>query len=190
LPPTVGFKEITAIAFDSGVLYILDAASNEIWTYSGQAATFNNYPTAFFENAPEGMGLAQDISINGSDLFILFGDGHLASCTSSLLDTVPTRCINPAPLNDPHPAAGGGNSFGADTFRQIYLSTPPDSALLLLASDTRSVFRFSPRAFALQNQLHPLAKSIPAGALTAMTQNPSHVLFVAQRNEVYMADAP
>ena len=190
LPPTVGFKEITAIALDSGVLYILDAASNEIWTYSGQAATFNNYPTAFFENAPEGMGFAQDISINGSDLFILFGDGHLASCTSSLLDTVPTRCINPAPLNDPHPAAGGGNSFGTDTFRQIYLSTPPDSALLLLAPDTQAVFRFSPRAFALQNQLHPLAKSIPAGALTAMTQNPSHVLFFAQGNEVHMADAP
>ncbi|MBT3315144.1 MAG: hypothetical protein HN390_11080 [Anaerolineae bacterium] len=190
LPPTVGFKEITAIALDSGVLYILDAASNEIWTYSGQATSFNNYPTAFFENAPEGMGFAQDISISGSDLFILFGDGHLASCTSSLLNTVPTRCINPAPLNDPHPAAGGSNSFDAVTFKEIYLSTPPDSALLLMAPDNQSVFRFSPRAFALQNQLHPLAKSIPAGALTAMTQNPSHVLFVAQGNEVYMADAP
>jgi len=190
LPPTVGFKEITAIALDSGVLYILDAASNEIWIYSGQAASFNNYPTAFFENAPEGMSFAQDISINGSDLFILFGDGHLASCTSSLLDTVPTRCINPAPLNDPHPAAGGSNSFDEVIFKQIYLSTPPDSALLLMAPDNQSIFRFSPRAFALQNQLHPLTKSIPAGALTAMTQNPSHVLFIAQGNEVYMADAP
>ncbi|MCP4142010.1 MAG: hypothetical protein GY755_17320 [Chloroflexi bacterium] len=190
LPPTVGFKEITAITLDSGVLYIMDAASNELWTYSGQAATFSNYPTAFFENAPEGMSQAQDISINGSDLFILFGDGHLASCTSSLLDAVPTRCVNPAPLNDPHPAAGGGNTFSADTFRQIYLSTPPDSALLLLAPDSRAVFRFSPRAFALQNQLHPLKESISTDTLTAMTQNPSHVLFIAQGNEVYMADAP
>ena len=189
--PSVGFKEITDIALDNGILYILDAPSRELWRYAGQAYTFNNHPTAFFENAPEGINYTKGMSIKGSDLYLLFSDGHLASCTASLLTTVPTRCINPAPLNDPHPAAGGGNSFALSVFSQIYLSTPPDSALLLFSPEKQAIFRFSPRAFALQNQFRPAQGTIQEGTLSAMTSNPGHVLFVAQGDKIYMAaDTP
>jgi len=137
------------------------------------------------------MEYAIDMSVKGNDLYLLFADGHLASCTYSLLDTVPTRCINPAQLIDPHPAAGGGNNFGQALFTEMHISTPPDSALLLLAPDTQAIFRFTPRSFSLQNQLHPLKGTVPDGSLTAMASNPGHLLFIAQGDKVYMvADIP
>jgi len=185
--PPIGIKEITAIALDGDILYLLDAPSREVWVYGGRASTFIDYPTAFFENAPQDMEHAVDMSVNGSDLYLLFSDGHLASCTYSLLDTVPTRCVNPVQLIDPHPAAGGGNSFGQDIFTEMHLSTPPDSALLLLAPETQAVYRFSPRSFSLQNQLHSITDRFSSETLTAMASSPSHVLFLAQGDEIYSA---
>ena len=189
--PPIGFKEITAAVLDADVLYLLDAPSREVWVYSGQASTFINYPTAFFENAPQGLESAVDMSIKGNELYLLFTDGHLANCTYSLLDTVPTRCTKPAQLSDPHPAAGGGNNFGQVLFTQMELSTPPDSALLLFAPKSQAVFRFSPRSFELQNQLHPIQDFIPSGTLDTMTTNTGHSLFIAQGDKIYMAaDTP
>ena len=187
LQPSVGFKEITDIVLEDGVLYLLDAPSHEVWIYSGQASTFNSYPRAFFTNAPQGIEYARDMSVEGGDLYLLFSDGHLASCTSSLLDTVPTRCINPAELSNQHLAAGGGDNFGASLFSQIYISTSPGAALLLLAPETQSVFSFLPRSFVMQNELRPATNSLPSGTLSAMTVNSGHVLFVAQGDQVYMA---
>ncbi len=193
--PPVGFREVTAVSINGDVLYILDAVSREVWVYGGQASTFINYPTAFFEQAPEGLENAIDMSVEGSDLYLLFADGHLASCTYSLLNTVPTRCVNPVQLIDPHPAAGGGNSFAQVIFTEMHLSTPPDAAILLLGSEAQAVFRLSPRSYELQNQLHPFnngeENAIPRSALTALTTNANHILFIAQSDQVYMAaDTP
>ena len=189
--PPVGIKEITAVSLDGDVLYLLDALSREVWVYAGRSAAFIDYPTAFFENVPQGMENAVDMSVKGNDLYLLFNDGHLANCIYSLLDTVPTRCTNPVQLIDPHPAAGGGNSFRQDIFREMLISTPPDPALLLLAPETQAVYRFSPRSFSLQNQLHSIKGSFSSESLTAMASSPSHVLFLAQGDEVYrVADIP
>ncbi len=184
--PPIGFKEITATKLDADVLYLLDAPSHEVWVYSGRNSAFIDYPTSFFENAPQGIENAIDMDVTGADLYLLFADGHLASCTYSLLDTVPTRCTNPVELNDPHLAAGGGNNFEQALFTEMHLSTPPDSALLLLAPETQAVFRFSPRSFSLQNQLQPIKGIIPEGHLNTMVSNPSHILFVAQGDKIYM----
>ena len=189
--PPVGLKNITAISLDGDVLYLLDAPSREVWVYGGRSAAFIDYPTAFFENIPQGMENAVDMSVKGNDLYLLFNDGHLASCTYSLLDTVPTRCTNPVQLIDPHPAAGGGNSFREDIFTEMLISTPPDPALLLLAPEIQAVYRFSPRSFSLQNQLHSIGGNFSNEPLTAMASSPSHVLFLAQGDEVYrVADTP
>ncbi len=184
--PPIGFKEITAISLDSDVLYLLDALSHEVWVYSGRASTFIDYPTSFFENAPDGIEHTIDMSVTSNDLYLLFTDGHLASCTYSLLDTVPTRCTNPVELKDQHPAAGGGNNFGQALFTEMHLSTPPDSALLLFAPETQTIFRFSPRSFSLQNQLQPIEGTTPEGRLNTMASNPNHLLFIAQGDKVYM----
>ena len=193
--PTVGFREITAVALQSDVLYVLDAVSHEVWVYGGQASTFIKYPLTFFTTqAPTDLQNAIDMSINDTDLYLLFKDGHLASCTYSLIDSVPTRCTNPVQLVDSNPAAGGGNAFGNALFTEMHLSDPPDAAILLLAAETQSVFRFSPRSYELQNQLQARSdtqNALPAIALTALTTNANHVLFIAQDDQVFMAvDAP
>ena len=189
--PSVGFRDITAVTLQSDVLYVLDAPSREVWVYGGQASTFINYPTAFFSTeTPENMEYAVDMSINDTDLYLLFNDGHLATCTYSLLDSVPTRCINPVELLDTNPAAGGGNTFGAALFTELAISDPPDSAILLLAGESQSIYRFSPRSYELINQLKPQS-GLPSIALTAVTTNANHVLFVAQDDQVFMTfDAP
>lgn len=186
LPPPVGLKEITAAVLDNDVLYLLDAPSKEIWVYSGQASTFNSYPTSFFEQAPQEIGIALDMSVRGQDLYLLLANGEIASCTYSLLSTVPTRCVAPVNLIDPHPAAGGNDIFNQSLFTQLHLSAPPDSALMLLAVDTQAVLRFSPRSFELQNQIQPLIGSIPGDNLSAMTTNSGRLLFIAQGNQVYL----
>ncbi len=193
--PSVGFRDITAVALQSDVLYVLDAPSHEVWVYGGQASTFINYPTAFFTTqAPEELQSAIDMTINDTDLFLLFKDGHLATCSYSLLKTVPTRCINPVQLVDFNPAAGGGNNFDNAIFSEVHLSNPPDSAVLLLAAESQSVFRFSPRSYELQNQLkarYDGDNALPAVALTAITTNANHILFIAQDDQVFMAvDTP
>ncbi len=193
--PSVGFRDITAVTLQSDVLYLLDAASREVWVYGGQASTFINYPTAFFAaETPANLENVVDISINDTDLYLLFNDGHLATCTYSLLDSVPTRCVNPVALVDPNPAAGGGNNFGNALFNQITINEPPDSAILLLAGDSQSIFRFSPRSYELLNQMRPRSDgeyALPAIALNAVTTNANHVLFIAQDDQVFMTlDAP
>jgi hypothetical protein len=195
LQPSVGFREITAISLDSDVLYLLDAISREVWVYGGQASTFINYPIAFFEQAPEGLENAIDMSVEGSDLYLLFKDGHLASCTYSLNQNVPTRCINPVQMIDPHPAAGGGNTFEQAFFTEMHLSAPPDAAILLLDSQGQAVYKLGPRSYELQNQLHPFNNgednAIPRNPLTALTTNANHILFIAQSDQVYKAtDTP
>ncbi len=187
------FKEITAIALDADILYVLDAPAHEVWFYTGRNSAFLDYPDPFFENAPEGMELANaiDMSVNvgvdSSDLYLLFNNGDLASCNSNLRAAVPTRCVHPVELIDQHPAAGGGNSFDRILFTEIHLSTPPDSALLLLEPKTQTVYRFSPRSFTLLSQLQPLEGTVPVGTLSTIASNPSHILFIAQDDRIYQA---
>ena len=187
------FKEITAIALDADILYVLDAPAHEVWFYTGRNSAFLDYPDPFFENVPEGMELANaiDMSVNvgvdSSDLYLLFNNGDLASCNSNLRTAVPTRCTHPVELIDQHPAAGGGNSFDRILFTEIHLSTSPDSALLLLEPKTQTVYRFSPRSFTLLNQLHPLKGTVPVGTLSTIASNPSHILFIAQEDRIYQA---
>jgi hypothetical protein len=193
--PSVGFRDITAVALQSDVLYVLDAPSREVWVYGGQASTFINYPTAFFSTeTPSGIEYAVDISVNDTDLYLLFNDGHLATCTYSLLESVPTSCISPVTLVDRNPAAGGGNNFGAALFNKMAISDPPDAAILLMAGETQSIFRFSPRSYELLNQLKPRSDgdyALPSIALTAVTTNANHVLFIAQDDQVFMSfEAP
>lgn len=185
--PPIGFKEITATALDADVLYILDAPSREVWVYDGTASAFLSYPTSFFEQAPNGMEYAIDLSVSGNDLYLLFADGHLASCTYSLLDSVPMRCTNPVKLTDPHPAAGGGDNFRQALFAEMQIAgTPP--ALLLLAPETQAIFRFAPRSFTLQNQFHPAAGSLRDGEISTFTLGSEQNLFIAQGDQVYRAD--
>ncbi len=186
-PPQL--QGVTDIALDGDTLYLLDASVPDIWYYQGQAATFvNSFTNTFFKNPPEGMELeyAVEMAVKEGELYLLFKTGTLAHCVSSTLDTVPMRCTNSVQLVDSHLAAGGGTPFNKEIFTQMLISTPPDSALLLLAPKTQTVFRLSPRSFTLLHQLQPIEGTLRGEEIDAIATSAGHIIFVAQDNEVFM----
>ena len=193
-PPDTNWGRVKAMALDSGNLYILDAQSHAVWVYVGKDGTFVDRPYFFFGGQIPELADAIDIAVNGDDLYILHSDGHLSTCSYSRLETVPTRCTDPAMLVNPLPAYKDVNLFGESHFTEIMFTPAPDSALLLLDSDTQGVFRFASRSLELQAQLRPLAgrdNPLPEGAVSAMSISPNHVLYFAVQARIYFAtDSP
>lgn len=189
-PPDTGWGRVAAAVFDNQILYVLDSSGNAVWMYFGDDSVFKKRPAFYFDDQiPPLMG-ALDLAVNGDDLYILHADGHLTTCTYGRLDTVPTRCVDPSPLTDPHPAVQGQNPFQKKKPKQILISAPPDSALLLLDEAAPIVYRFSPRTIELQSQIYPPmdARGLLAGGIpSAMTMNANHVLFLAFGDRVYFA---
>lgn len=188
-PPDNLWKGIDAIAYDAGNLYVLDAQSNAVWVYFGQAgAQFPETPLFFFEQDVPRMADAIGMAVNGDDLYILHKDGHLTTCTLSRIYTSPTRCTDPAILTDTRPGYQGGATLADGLFSQIVFTSAPDPALALLESNTRSIFRFSPRALELQNQLQSQIDMLPDNkAITSMAFSPNKVLFIVVDGQVYFA---
>jgi hypothetical protein len=182
---------ITAFALDSGNLYVLDAQSRAVWVFAGMDSTFTDTPYFYFGNEiPANIDSAIDLAINGDELYMLHADGHLSTCTFSRLTEVPTRCQDPAPRVDNYPAHRDVDVFGLAHFTQMAITSPPNTVILLLDSANRSVFRFSPRSFELQNQVMGYAgKANPfqTGQATAMAVSPGYVLYLAIGDQVYFA---
>ena len=118
----------------------------------------------------------------------MHADGHLSTCSYSRLETVPTRCQDPATLVNPLPAYQDLDLFAQTHITQMLLTSSPDSTLLLLDADNRSVLRFSPRSLELQKQIYPVpGTSLKAGPAGAMAVNPNRILFLAIDDQVYFA---
>jgi hypothetical protein len=192
--PDTGWGRIRSFTLDSGNLYVLDAQSRAVWVYVGEDATFIGRPYFFFGGQIPELEDAIDLAVNADDLYVLHADGRLSTCSYSRIETVPTRCVDPAPLANPLEAYRAEDLFGRAHFTQLTLSPAPDAALLLLDAESQSVFRLAPRALELQSQVRPLAgraNAMPAGEITAMGISPNHVLYYALRDRIYFAaDAP
>ena len=161
---------------------------------SGKDGTFVDRPYFFFGSQIPALDDAIDLAVNGDDLYILHSDGHLSTCSYSRIETVPTRCVDPAPLVNPLPAYRDVDLFSEAHFTQMMFTAAPDSSLLLLDSDSQGVFRFAPRSLELEGQLRPLAgrdNPLPQGAVGAMTLSPNHVLYFSLQDRIYFAtDSP
>lgn len=193
-PPDTNWGRVKAIALDSGNLYVLDAQSRAVWVYIGKDGSFLDRPYFFFGGQIPELADAIDLAVNNDDLYILHSDGHLSTCSYSRISSVPTRCVDPASLVNPLPAYRDTDLFAAAHVTQMMFTPPPDSALLLLDSDSQGVFRFTPRTLELQSQLRPLAgrdNPLPQGAVSAMTVSPNHILYFAVQDKLYFAtDTP
>ncbi len=193
-PPDTNWGRVKAIALDAGNLYVLDSQSNAVWVYVGKDGTFVDRPYFFFGGQIPQLSDAIDIAVNGDDLYILHADGRLSTCSYSRLETVPTRCVDPAALVNPFPAYRDINLFSQSHFTQIAFTPAPDSALLLLDSDSQGVFRIASRSLELQTQLRPEAwrdNPLPQGPVNAMAISPNHVLYFALQDHIYFAtDSP
>lgn len=200
-PPSVGWNQITAIAYDSGNLYVLDAAARAVWVYVGTPdIQFPDPPYFFFgSQVPAHLEQTTGMAINGADLYLLYHDdqqnvqqsAHLTTCTLSQIEASPTRCTDPATLVDTRPGYQSGSTLPDVVFSQIAFASAPDPAVALLEPYTQSIFRFSARALELQNQIQPMPgqdNPLPKGALiTAMAFSPTKVLFVFVGGQVYFA---
>ncbi len=189
--PNTNWGRITSFALDSGNLYVLDAQSRAVWVFVGQDSAFVAAPYFYFGNEiPVNIDSAIDLTVNSDDLYMLHADGHLSTCTFSRLSEVPTRCQDPAPRVDNYPAHQGVDIFQQTHFTQMGITSPPNSVILLLDSENRSVFRFSPRSFELQTQVTGYAgdaNPFKDGSARAMAVSPNYVLYLAIGDQVYFA---
>ena len=186
--PDTNWGRVTGITYDGVSLYVLDASSRAIWVYTGKDASFIDRPYFFFGGQIPDIEDTIDLAVNGDELYLLHADGHLSTCSYSRLDAVPTRCQDPAQLVHSLPAYQDIDLFAQAHITQMQLTLPPDSTLLLLDADNRSVMRISSRTLELQNQIHPMpGTSLKAGPAGAMTVNPNRVLFLAVDDQVYFA---
>ncbi|MEB2333040.1 MAG: hypothetical protein OZ914_01855 [Anaerolineaceae bacterium] len=189
--PNTDWERITGFALDSDTLYVLDASARSVWVYQGQESAFTSTPYFYFSNQiPTTLDTAIDIAVSGDDLYLLHADGHISTCTFSRISQTPTKCADPLNFADPFPAHQDRNIFAQAHFTRIALTALPNSVLLLLDAENRTVFRFTPRSLELQNQLTGFAgKDNPfqAGSIDAMTVSPNYVLYLAIGNQIYFA---
>ena len=189
--PNTNWGRISSVALDSGSLYVLDAQNRSVWVFPGKDSTFVDSPFFYFGNEiPASIDSAIDLAVTGDDLYMLRADGQLATCKFSRLSEVPTRCQDPAPRVDKNPARLDTDVFQLAHFTQMAITNPPNSVILLLDSDSQSVFRFSPRSFELQNQITGYAgkaRPFPARSVSAMAVSPNYVLYFAIGDQVYFA---
>lgn len=189
--PSTGLSRVTSVVLEGLNLYVLDANSNALWIYGNDGGLFAGEPNLYFRREIPEMRTAIDMAVNGDDLYLLHGDGHLATCNYAPLEVVPQRCQDPAVPFDPRPAAeNGAYTLALAHFTQLLYGPPPDSALFLMDAERQTIFRLNPRTLEVQAQLQPLpgrANPLPGGPLTAMAIGPNRVLFVAVGAEVYFA---
>jgi hypothetical protein len=189
--PNTNWGRITSFVMDSGNLYVLDATSRAVWVFVGKDSTFTDTPYFYFGNQiPNTIDTAIDLAVSGDDLYLLHADGHVSTCTFSRIEQAPTKCVDPLNFLDPFPAHQDLNLFVQANFTQMSLTTPPNSVILLLDSENRQVFRFTPRSLELQNQVTGHAgegNPFEPAPVTAMTVSPNYVLYFAIGNQVYFA---
>ncbi|MBI5932346.1 MAG: hypothetical protein HY867_01460 [Chloroflexi bacterium] len=189
-PPSTNWGRVTAIALDSGRLYVLDAPARAVWVYANdKEGVFTDAPLFFFGNQIPEIQDAIDIAVSSDGLFLLHADGRVTFCTN--IEGSPARCESPVQLINRFPAYGSRNVFTEAHYTQMILTGPPDSTLLLLDAEGQSIHRLGSHGFELMGILGASAGTIPAGPLGALATAPNHILYLALGGQVYVtADAP
>ncbi|HEY3311514.1 MAG TPA: hypothetical protein VGK00_07750 [Anaerolineales bacterium] len=191
--PDTGWKGITSISYDEFNLYVLDAPARAVWVYFGsEKHEFAEKPYFFFEEqVPVMLEQAISMAMNGDDLYLLHKDGHMTTCTFSHIASSPTRCNDPALYVDTRPGYEGGMNLSDGIFSQIAFTSAPDPSVALLEPFTQSIFRFSPRALELQNQVRagtnkdsPLPRGMP---VTAMAFSPNKNVFMYVNGQLFFS---
>ena len=189
-PPDTNWGRVKAFALDGNNLYVIDPPSRAVWVYIGKSDAFVDRPYFFFGDQVPNIENAIDLAVSNGELYILHADGQLSTCTYSSMQTVPTRCNDPAALTNTFPAYRDTNLFSQAHFTQMMFAPAPDFSLLILDTDNQGIFRFAPLSLQLQNQLQPVAghaNSLPSIPASAMTVSSNHILFLALKDQVYYA---
>jgi hypothetical protein len=184
---------VSAFAYDSGNLYLLDVPNNSLWIYVSENGIFKDSPTSLTTTTPLSLTDAIDLAVNGPDLYLLHDDGHLAVCTISYVTTAPTQCSDPAVFSDSRPGREPNPMiFSGTTFSQVEYIPPPDPSIYLFDEKTNGVYHFS-----LKLNLHRVIKPqmtgsnrLPKSTATAFTVSPNRTIFVAFGDQIFVTIAP
>jgi len=188
-----------ALGADDYSLYVLDPAGNAVWVYGfDKGKKVYGQPEPFFSEkfVPANMNQTVDITVSGTDLYLLFSDGHVTNCQPGMGDVVPIRCNDPETITDNRSGHQSGPVLSDAQLTGMTFTSPPDPSLYMLAPDKATIYRFSPRpeALFLQNQFRAAVsqeRTMFPTKVSAMAISPNRYIFLCVGNQVYYAmDVP
>lgn len=182
-PPDMNWGSPIAFEMTASGLYVLDPITNAVWIF-WLNDEFTERPTLFFDDQIPPMGDVIDLALNRDDLYLLHNDGHLTTCTFGY----PTRCEDPAVINDVRDGRSSGLTIDDAVFREVQFAPPPDPSLFLLEPETLSIYHFSVR-LSYQRQYRP-QNMVLEGPATAFAITQNRQVFLATGNQVYYAPLP
>ena len=125
-----------------------------------------------------------DLTIKRDELFLLHSDGHLITCNFGY----PTRCDDPAVINDLREGGVSSPWINDALFKEIQFAPPPDPSLYLLEPETPAIYHFSVR-LTYQRQYQSQTQ-LPEGPATAFSVSPNRQVFLAIGDQVYYSPLP
>ncbi len=190
--PQGGIGNIKSILYDSysGHLFILDPRYNALWVYSGSDLQFTGEPYSLFTYFPMDLTAAIDLAVNGDELYILFDDGHMATCNAPGFTVSQINCINPAQIIDPRENSPAIDFLNLELSQSLFI-TPPDPSVMLLASDTAEIFQLNRRLVLNRIYRGRFEKELAEGQeATAFALSSNRLAFLAFENELFYAVIP
>jgi hypothetical protein len=182
-PPDMNWGMPTAFDMTTSGVYVLDPVTNAVWIFWTNDE-FSELPTLFFDESIPPLGDAIDLTINRDDLYLIHEDGHLTTCTFGY----PTRCQDPAIINDLREDRENGPMIDDAVFREIQYSPPPDPSIYLLDPNIPAIYHFSVR-LSYQRQFRP-QYPFSKEAATAFAISQNRQVFLAVGNQVFVAPLP
>jgi len=182
-----------ALSIDDYSVYVLDPGGNAVWVYGLDNGTkIYGKPEPFFSEkfVPANMNQAVDISVSGTDLYLLFSDGHVTNCLPGMGDVIPIRCNDPETITDTRSGHQSGPVLSDAQLTEMTFTSPPDPSLYVLAPDKAAIYRFSPRpeALFLQNQFRAAIgqeRTMFTSPVSAIAISPNRFIFLCVGNQVY-----
>ena len=181
--PDMNWGLPSAFVMNNSGLYVLDPLTNAVWIF-WHNDEYNERPTLFFDEQVPTMNDVIDLTLNRDDLFLLHGDGQLTTCNFGY----PTRCDDPAMINDIREGGGSSPKINDAVFSEIQYNPPPDPSLYLLEPETPAIYHFSVR-LTYQRQ-YQSQTPFPDGPATAFSISPNRQVFIAIDNQVFFGPLP
>jgi len=197
IPPNGNWGNITGMAFQDNLLYVLDSTSQVLWVYDAEKElAFSKGPTSFFVSVEKTPVLSDiiDFDINGDDVFLLHQDGKMAWCQIDATGNGKHECTNQASYGDGRPGRDARIvAFLDANFTQMVTTQRLDPSIFILDISGPSMYQFSLK-LNLTHQYRPAtgtASDLPKQLTpTSFAVIPAQEILLAFGNQVYSAPLP
>ncbi|HZU87099.1 MAG TPA: hypothetical protein VFF78_06425 [Anaerolineaceae bacterium] len=196
LAPEGDFGKISALAYDQGVLYVLDSQpeKNMIWRYTLNSEDQDvvwNTPAKFFTGDVPRLQDVVDITAYDNQLYLLFQDGTVSQCIYDVYTGLPAECKKTISYTDLR--TGQSNlpfGFSGVRLSQVQTVLPPDASIFLLDVQGPGIYHFGLGLETLNRVLRPRLNTeypLPENPLTAfaISQGTPRMVVLAFVNQIY-----